>query len=94
MAILVFIAILAFGIAQFYVGFIGIEHYWGSYWAAGLILASLMFRTTLVVTVAAFFGARDVLHWHWGWALLFAAPGLLFILPAMVTAFFSRFSRS
>ena len=38
------------------------------------------------LTIGTFFGALDVWGWPWYGALAFAAPGLLFIGPALVTS--------
>jgi hypothetical protein len=75
------IAAFAFGAVQIYAGYLGITLHWGSGWAVGIIIAALLFRITLPITVGAFLCATSVWAWHWGWAILFAAPGLLFMVP-------------
>ena len=40
----------------------------------------------LPLTIGTFFGALNVLNWHWFGALILTIPGLLFVVPAMVTA--------
>lgn len=79
-AICVFIA---FGIAQIYAGFLGIEYHWGKGWAIGAIVAAFALRIFFPITVGAFFGARDVWEWDWPYALAFALPGLLVALPGL-----------
>ena len=37
------------------------------------------------LTIGTFLGAMNVWGWPWYGAALFAAPGLLFIVPALVT---------
>jgi hypothetical protein len=78
------IAFLLFGIMQIVAGFIGIEYHWGAGWAWGLIIVSMLTRATILITIAAFFGAKDVWEWHWFMALIFAAPGIVFMVAAYV----------
>lgn len=80
----VFFAILAYGGAQLFVGFVGIEDGLGMIWAWVALVAALMFRFTLPITVGSFFGAMNVWGWHWAFAALFAAPGLLLIVPGVL----------
>lgn len=84
-----FLAIMAFGVAQMYVGFIGIEYELGVGWAWGALGLALALRLTLPITVGAFFGAMNVLGWHWVWAALFALPGLVFVVPGILSAVLS-----
>lgn len=86
MGILGFLIFLAVGIVQAYVGFLGIEYHFSEVWAWVAIGAALMFRIMLPLTVATYFGAVDVLGWHWLGGVALAAPGLLFAVPAMITA--------
>jgi hypothetical protein len=79
---------LAVGAVQIYGGFVGIEYHFGTGWAWGAIAVGMVFRLMLPLTIGTFFGALDVCGWPWYGALLLAAPGLLFVLPAMVTAAF------
>lgn len=72
---------IAFGISQIIVAFLGIEYHLGTAVAALVVSVALVFRFTLASTVGAFFGALNVLEWHWVYAGLFAAPGLLFAIP-------------
>lgn len=86
MAILGFVAILAFGVAQFIAGYAGIALHLGTGWAIGAIVLSLFFRFPLPITIGAFFGAMDVWGWHWALAALFAAPGLAFVVPGVIAS--------
>ncbi|WP_293689716.1 hypothetical protein [Thiolapillus sp.] len=79
-----FIIFMGYGILQIVAGYVGIDYHFGAVWAGVAIVAALMFRFTLPITIGAFFGAMDVWGWHWGWAALFAAPGLAFIIPAVI----------
>lgn len=82
--LIVGIAFVALAVAQLVAGFVGIEHEVGTWWAWGAVAVALLMRFTLPLTVGAFFGAMYVWHWHWLAALLFAAPGLLLMLPSVV----------
>lgn len=77
---------LLVGLAQIYLGYIGIEYHLGFWAAVAAIAATFMFRFMLPITIGSFFGAVDVLGWPWWGGVLIAAPGLLFIAPAMVMA--------
>ena len=79
------ILFLIVGVVQIYVGFIGIEYHLGSGFAFGALFLGFFFRIMFPLTIGTFFGALDVWGWPWYGALAFAAPGLLFILPALVT---------
>ena len=80
------ILFLIVGIVQIYVGFIGIEYHLGSGFAFGALVIGFFFRIMFPLTIGTFFGALDVWGWPWYGALAFAAPGLLFIVPALVTS--------
>ena len=79
------IIFLLVGIVQIYVGYIGIEYHLGAGFAIGALVLGFVFRIMFPLTVGTFFGAMDVFGWPWYGALAFAAPGLLFIVPALVT---------
>ncbi len=81
-----FALFVVYGVAQIYAGFLGIEHHLGAIWAWLAIVASLLFRFTLPITVGAFFGAMNVWGWPWPLAAVFAAPGLLLIIPGAMAA--------
>ena len=87
---LMLIGVISYGIAQFCVGYLGIEDMFGGSWAVAALIGSLVFRFTLPITIGAFFGATEVLGWHWFAALIFTAPGLLFIIPAVATSLLDR----
>ena len=79
------IIFLLVGIVQIYVGYIGIEYHLGAGFAIGALVLGFVFRIMFPLTIGTFFGAMDVFGWPWYGALALAAPGLLFILPALVT---------
>jgi hypothetical protein len=80
------ILFLLVGIVQIFVGYIGIEHHLGGGFAIGALVLGFVFRIMFPLTIGTFFGALDVWGWPWYGALALAAPGLLFIVPALVTA--------
>lgn len=84
MGFIFFALMLAYGVAQIYAGFLGIEHFWGGLIAGGIIVVSIFTRITLPITIGSFLGALYVWEWHWAIALLFAAPGIVFMIPAFV----------
>ena len=43
----------------------------------------------LPLTIGTFLGAMNVWGWPWYGALALAAPGLLFIVPALITSVLS-----
>jgi hypothetical protein len=84
LGLLGFIAFLGLGIAQLVAGFVGIEHGIGSIWAWIALIAVFALRFTLPMTIGSFFGAMNVWGWHWTLAGLFAAPGLLLLIPGVL----------
>ncbi|ULH08205.1 hypothetical protein [Alcaligenes faecalis] len=88
LTIIGFLLFMAFGFAQIWVGFIGFEDWLGSGWAWGITTVCVLTRILFPLTVASFFGAMNVLGWHWALALLFAAPGLIFIVPGIIGMLF------
>jgi hypothetical protein len=79
-----FIVFLVVGITQAAIGYMGIEHYFGTIAAVIALIAAVYWRLMLPLTVGTFFGAMEVLGWPWYFALLITAPGLLFVVPAVV----------
>lgn len=77
------IAMILLGLAQLFAGYVGIKHYLGSILAFVIIGLSAGLRFTLPITIGAFLGAMNVWNWHWSLAGIFAAPGLLFMLPGI-----------
>ena len=93
MQIIGMILFLLYGIAQLIVGAAGIDFYFGGFWSGLAIFLAIFFRVTLPITIGAFFGALEVFNWHWALALLFAAPGLIFIVPGMIALTLERFRK-
>lgn len=84
--ILFLVGPLALAIVQLVAGFAGIDYHFGHWWAWAAAIMAIGFRITLPITIACFFGAKDVWGWHWAGALALAAPGLIFMTPAMISA--------
>lgn len=77
------ILIALYAVAQIVASLQGLETYLGVLGALFIIGLCLYFRFTLPLTIAAFLCAKNVWGWHWFFALLFVAPGLAFLLPAI-----------
>lgn len=73
---------------QLYAGFIGIEHHLGMFWAFVSIFLAFALRIPLPLTIGSFFGAMNVWGWHWFFALLFAAPGLVIFFAFLTGGIF------
>jgi hypothetical protein len=71
----------------------GIEYYFGGVWLGVAIVLVVCFRFNLPIIIGAYFGAVEVLQWHWALALLFAVPGLLFIVPSFIAMIIESFRR-
>lgn len=84
MGLFLWIAFLCVGIFQIYLAWHGVEYHWGTWAAVGVIGASFFFRFILPISIGAYIGAVDVMGWEWWVGLLIAAPGLLFLIPAVL----------
>jgi len=76
------IIFFGFGIVQLWAGWVGLDDSFGRGWAAAAVVLALFFRFTLPIVVGGFLCAKNVWEWHWFFALLFAAPGILFMVPS------------
>ena len=76
---------LLVGLIQIYVGFIGLEHHFGEVAAFIAVFLAFFLRIMFPLTIGTFLGAMNVWGWPWYGAAALAAPGLLFIVPALVT---------
>tara|TARA_B110000971_G_C19997102_1_gene494923 strand:+ start:397 stop:690 length:294 start_codon:yes stop_codon:yes gene_type:complete len=79
-----FLLFMGYGVFQMFAGYIGIDYHFGALWAGVAIVAGLMFRFTLPITIGAFFCAINIWHWHWALAALFVAPGLALLIPGVI----------
>ena len=89
LGILGFLIFVTVAIIQTAVGYIGIEHHFGTFVAIVVIILAFTFRLMLPLTIGTFLGAMNVWGWPWYGALALAAPGLLFIVPALITSVLS-----
>ena len=80
------ILLLAIGVVQIAIGYMGIEYHFGGGWAIGAVILSIVFRFSLPLTIGTFFGATDVLGFSWIVALLITLPGLLLMVPGAIAA--------
>ena len=87
------ILFLLFGIIQIGAGWAGIEDSFGWGWGIAAAVAAIMFRFTLPIVFGAYLCATNIWDWHWAAAALFAAPGLLFMVPALTAGLLSAFKK-
>jgi hypothetical protein len=80
-----YIGVIVVGIAQLVLGYVGIEEWLGSGWAIGALALAFFARIMLPLTVGTFLAVTNVYGYEWWIGVLIAAPGLLLILPAMVS---------
>jgi len=86
LGILGFLVFVAVAFIQTVVGYIGIEHHFGTFVAIVVIILAFVFRLMLPLTIGTFLGAMNVWGWPWYGALALALPGLLFAIPTLITA--------
>lgn len=89
MAFLMIVIMIA-GVAQLYLGYVGIEDWLGNGWALGALALAFFARIMLPLTVGTYLAMTNVYGYEWWIAAIVAAPGLLLIVPAMVTETFSK----
>ena len=77
---------IGFGLIQIIAGWIGIEETFGWFWGIVAVIAAIFFRFTIPIVIGAFLCAKNIWDWHWILALLFAVPGLLYMVPAFFSA--------
>jgi len=75
------------------VGLWGIEDSFGLFWSITALLALLFLRFTLPISVGVFLCAFNVWDWHWFFAILLAAPGLLFMFSSVLVHIAAMFKR-
>ena len=86
LGILGFLVFVAVAFIQTVVGYIGIEHHFGTFVAIVVIILAFVFRLMLPLTIGTFLGAMNVWGWPWYGALALASPGLLFVIPTLITS--------
>jgi hypothetical protein len=77
---------LLFGMVQIVLGVVGIQSQFGGWWAFGALVLAFGFRIMLPLTIGTYFGVVNVLGWSWWAGVLVAAPGLIFVLPSVISA--------
>lgn len=77
----IFILMMVVGIAQIYLGFVGIEDWLGSGWALASLLIAIFARIMLPLTVGTYLAITNVYGLSWWIGIICAAPGILFFLP-------------
>ena len=84
------ISFFLFSFFQIYAAYLGFDYFLGSVFAILMIFLSLLLRFSLPITIAAFFGAIKVWHWHWFFATIFISPGLLLLIPGIFVMTLSK----
>ncbi len=80
-----FIGVLLAGVAQLALGYVGIEDWLGSGWALGALALAFFARIMLPLTIGTYLAMTNVYGYDWWVGAVVAAPGLLLIVPAMVS---------
>ena len=80
------IILMVFGVVQIWIGFLGIDYHLGGVFAFGALGLAFLLRIMFPLTIGTYFGVVDVIGWDWYWGVLITAPGIVFILPGLVTA--------
>jgi hypothetical protein len=82
-AVLWLLLMIAVGLVQLRLGYLGIEHHLGTLTAVVLSIAAFL-GILLPVTIGSYFGAVDVMGWPTWVGLLVSVPGLLFATPMIM----------
>ena len=85
-----FILVMIAGLAPLYLGYIGIEDWLGSAWALGALGLAVFARIMLPLTIGTYLAMTNVYGFEWWIGAIVAAPGLLLIVPALVTDTLSK----
>lgn len=89
LALPVMLLMVAFGILQIWLGFVGLDYIageWGGWLAWGSIALLVIFRIMLPLTIGTYFGVVEVYDYEWWVGVLVAAPGIVYMIPAFVIA--------
>lgn len=84
----------ALSILQLYAGVVGLSYMLGGFLAVIIVIASLIYKVSLPITVGSFVGMYLVWEWPWIIALLITAPSVLLMFPAFVALLVTSFKRS
>ena len=90
MTFVIIIVMLVAGAAQLYLGYVGIEDWLGVGWAFVALALAFSLRIVLPLTIGTYLAMTNVYGYDWWIAAIVAAPGLLVIVPAMVTEIFAK----
>lgn len=78
--------LLIIGIIQIVTGFWGISHEAGMFWAMLALGLFIFLHFTLPLTIGSFFCAMNVWGCNWFVSTIFALPGLLFVIPGVISS--------
>ena len=81
-AVILLISLIFFHII---VGFLGLQYYFGSIMGIFLIIMCFLLKFFIPISIATFFGALNVIEWHWIPSLLISLPGIIFLKPSFLT---------
>ncbi len=70
---------------------LGLHYYLGPVLAVIVFVCAAVTRLTLILMIAAFFGLKDVWHWHWFFAAFFTFPFLVSFFMGTFTIFGMNF---
>jgi hypothetical protein len=79
-----FILVLLLGFIQLILGAIGLENVLGWWASAGALFLVAYARMTLPLSIGSYFAMVNVFEYPWWVGVLVAAPGLLFMVPAVL----------
>lgn len=94
LGLIAILTFLLFTILQLCAGYVGIAYHLGALWAVVAVVLAVVFRFTLPITIGAFFGALNVWHWPFIFAVLFILPGLMMVVPGVLMLVISKLKNS
>ena len=94
MSVLAIPLFLLIGLGQLFLGYVGLELLLGTWAAIGGIVVAFMLRFMLPMTIGSYFGAVDFMGWPWWAGVLVVAPGIIFMIPAILAEIPNIFRRS
>ena len=84
MGIPAFVLFMVYGAFQIYAAYQGAFYHFGDGFLIWIGVGFLfVFRFYFILTILSYLCATDIWGWEWYWAGLFAAPVLLFHIPAL-----------
>ena len=82
------VILIGFGILQLVIGCLGIAAVYGGGWAVATFFSAVAFRFTVPIVIGCYLYAHNIWGWHWIFSAIFAAPGILFMIPQFLNALF------